>query len=358
MKNIIRLLLIACLVLPVSSCSDNEDGKGAGNVESITFDGVADTIFMKKGDTLLLKPVTKPANSSLRFYSSNSKVFKVNQNTGEVAAVGGGFGEVIAIAPNGDSWTKALCHISVSELVEKIDVAPDAKLQILPSGRVYIPSFLTISPASATNQKLRYETSDSSIVKVDNATGYVTFVSRGHATVTAHSTDGSNVVSEAIDFYAGYRSVDVSHIPSWKATASTSQPGYSPSLAIDQSISSFWHANWSAPQPHPYYLQVDMGIARQFNEIAIYRRLSYMDTRDVEIYVSGRTDDGVTWTDPSYKLWGSISYGDEPASVYRKTFGTFPKTTVTARYFVLKFLNTNRNDGDQSLAEIYVHYIN
>ena len=53
-----------------------------------------------------------------------------------------------------------------------------------------------VAPSNATNKKLKWTTSDSSVAKV-TSTGVVTGLKKGTATITARSTDGSKVYAKA-----------------------------------------------------------------------------------------------------------------------------------------------------------------
>lgn len=71
-----------------------------------------------------------------------------------------------------------------------------------------------VAPSNATNQKLKWTTSDASVAKV-TSTGVVTGLKKGTATITAMSTDGSKVYAKA--------TVTVKEVKVKKITVSTSK---------------------------------------------------------------------------------------------------------------------------------------
>ena len=371
MKRIINLIAIfAVISLLLPACSNDEREEAMVDVKSIEFVGLPenDTIPLFKGDVFNLQVVTDPPNAPVRFYNASSDAFRVNQNTGEITALKGGLGTVIAIAPNGNDWTKAFCRVDVTELLERIAVTPNNvynnnRMYLMSTTTLNVSSYFSAQPTTATDRRITYHSSDPAVATVNATTGVVTRVSKGVVEITARAADASGVVSEPIQIYSNYSAARLTTTPAWTATASSTQDGtnYTPARAIDNnttSTSQFWHANWTNVTPHPYYLQVDLGSARTIHEIEIYRRREQRDTRDVEIYIipsSVTIAAGLTWTDPRYELLGFISFGDMPASSSTVTqsiiYRVFPES-VSARYFMLKFLNSGRNDGDQSLLEV------
>ena len=368
MKRIINLTVICALLFVfLMACSNDEKNEAKEiDVKSITFAGIPanDTLSLMKGDTYTLQVVTDPPNAPVRFYSGTSDAFRITQNTGEIAATRGGFGTVIAIAPNGDTWTKAYCVVNVTEWLEKITLNPAQAMQIISlNGTRNVNSYFSVGGYWATNKTLNYQSSIPEIATVDQATGLVTSVSTGLTEITAYAIDGSGLKSDPIQLYSGYTTTALPRTnPAWVATASSMANGtnYTPARAIDGNTTSttqYWQPNTS--NPHPHYFQVDMGIARTFNEMQIYRRSNQTHTRDVEIYIIPEdvtTEDGVIYSDERYELWGSISFGDEPTSVSSKIYRSFPKSSVTARYFMLKFLNSN-SGNNQSLVEVIPRFI-
>jgi hypothetical protein len=356
------ILLCCAISFVIFACSEKEeDSNWPKDVQSIDIVGVLDdTIRLNQYETYQLNVNISPQNGTIKYISGNQRIFTIDDN-GLITAQGGGVGLLTILGPNGDSWTKSYCQIEVTEYVKQISLTAGNHIQILPSGTRNVSTYFTVSPYTATNKTLTYESSHPEIATVDPSTGVVTCASKGYAEIVAKSVDGSNIISEPIQFYSSYTITAVPRTnPAWTATASSTESNtYRPARAIDGTTqgSYFWHASWSSPVPPPLYFQIDMGSARTFNEVEIYRRPNYADTRDVEIYIipsDVTTEANLTWTDERYVLWGSITFGDDPVYVRSKLLRSFPSSSVTARYLMLKLPNSNRNilAGDQSLSEI------
>jgi len=364
------ILIAPAFLIALASC-DKEEQQGAIDVKQISIADVSsDTVKLNLGDTYQLKVSTTPAEAvtQLKYITANARVFTVSQD-GLVTAKGGGTGTLTIVGANGETVEKAHVVIDVTELVTSIATNETYKQVILaPNATHNVSSYFTVAPYTATNKTLQYISSDPSVITV-NENGLVTYVSKGSAEVTAKSTDGGNVVASPILFYSGYTTTAVSGRTAWKATASSGYSDtntYRAARAIDGSTSggTFWHANWDVPVPFPLYFQIDFGEAKSFTEVEIYRRSSpYMDTKDVEFYIipaDVTTEDGITWTDERYVLWGELSFVGGPVSgvgvdARNKTFQTWPeRKPVTSRYLMIKMLNSNRNEatGDMSIAEI------
>ncbi|MDU1889097.1 MAG: discoidin domain-containing protein [Dysgonomonas sp.] len=348
-----------CLSLLFVSCSDDDDTNNGTNVESIKIlETVNDTIFLFSGDEYQIKLQTVPANSPVKFYSNKPESFRINQSTGMITTTAGGIGTVIAVAPNGNGWTKAVTTVYITEHIEKISVKSGQETHILAANAsVSLAGDFEISRSSATNKKLIYISSKPDVVSIDENTGLLRYVSKGIAQITAKAADDEGVVSDPITVYSGYADTKLSKYD-WIATASTTQGNYLPSRVIDglTSQSNFWHANWDNPQPFPYYVMIDMKAVKSFSKIVLTRRMNYADNRDMEYYISDISTDGLSADDASFRRIHEFTYGDEPASVRVKTFNVFPES-FQSRYLKIVMLNSNRGLGDMSISEVDVHAI-
>ncbi len=348
---------IFCLSFLFISCSDDDDNTGNANVESIKIlETVNDTIFIQKGDEYQVKFETAPANSQIKFYSNKPESFRVNQNTGLITTTAGGVGSLIAIAPNGEGWTKTVTVIYVIEYIEKITLKADKDLRFIASGTsALLSNDFEIESSTATNKKLIYTSSDPSIVSVDKD-GLATSLSKGIVKITAKAADGGPAVSEPITVYSGYADTKLSK-SGWEATAISTQSGnYQTYRIIDDNTTTFWHSSWDRPLPFPYYVLIDMKAMRSFYKIVLTRRASYADNRDMEYYISDVAMDGLSADDPSFTKLTEYSFGDEPASVRTHTYNIFPDA-VQSRYLKIVMLNSNRALGDMSIAEVDVYAV-
>ena len=83
-----------------------------------------------------------------------------------------------------ESASTAVTSISLDETELKLKVGGTATLNA------------TVNPADASNKELSWSSSDPNVASVDSATGVITALKAGTATITAAATDGSNVKAE------------------------------------------------------------------------------------------------------------------------------------------------------------------
>lgn len=83
-----------------------------------------------------------------------------------------------------ESASIAVTSISLDETELKLKVGSTATLNA------------TVNPADASNKELSWSSSDPNVASVDSATGVITALKAGTATITAAATDGSNVKAE------------------------------------------------------------------------------------------------------------------------------------------------------------------
>ena len=364
MKNIVKLLFLFSLVSFVSCGPDDNEGSVVKDVREIyILDLDMDTIRVVKGDAYTMSIRTVPANSLVRFSSDNARIISVHPTTGELTINAGGYARINIIAPNGDDWTRASCIVSAVEFVEEIVPALGKDVQLLSSTTLNVSSNFDILPITATSKTVRYESSDPSIATVNETTGVVTRVGKGIVEITAIATDAGGVRSTPIKIVCGYTQTTLSRT-GWTAVANSTefsiQGTYAASRILNTSTSNYWHASWSNVIPHPYYLIIDMQSVQTFNQVRMTRRTDQKDTRNVEYYITDIVTDGVTYDDPSFVKIGSISYGDLPSGSASSNmdFIPVPLQNISTRYFLIKLLDTNRNEGDQSVALMNFYTLN
>ncbi len=122
----------------------------------------------------------------VQFSSSNPEVVTVKPN-GTVTARGVGTAEVVALAADG-SGQRAVCQFTVKRYVG--DLSLTAGTSQIGVGQI-LKLTSNVSPKTASNQKLEYSSSDSTVASVD-AAGVVTGRKQGSVTITATTTDGTN----------------------------------------------------------------------------------------------------------------------------------------------------------------------
>lgn len=157
-------------------------------VTNITIDPSEVSIHI--GEYKTLTATITPAslnNVELKWISSNEKVVQVTENGKKYAtikAISGGSAVITAI--NQENVVVGFCNVTVKQPVTSISLSETNVTISLAEGSFTLRA--SVLPTTATNQKLKYTSSNSSIVRVDD-TGKVTLVSAGTAAIIVTSDD-------------------------------------------------------------------------------------------------------------------------------------------------------------------------
>lgn len=146
---------------------------------------------IEPGQTLQLTATVVPddaENKDLEWSSSNDKVAMVS-SAGKVVALEEGETTITAKAKDGSN-TSATCTVTVTPVKVK-SLTLDYSSYVLIQGESMTLE-ATILPANAANKTLKWSSSDDSILMV-NSHGTVFCLEQGTATITASTTDGSNL---------------------------------------------------------------------------------------------------------------------------------------------------------------------
>ena len=132
---------------------------------------------------------TNATNKTISWSSTNTNVATVNG--GVVTAKGRGSAYIYADAQDG-SCAYARCYVTVTEdvLVSSVTVTPSSKTMTV-GGSAYLHE--TVCPCDATNKCVRWSSSDSSVVYVNEETGLVYAKKAGSAVIYATATDNSGI---------------------------------------------------------------------------------------------------------------------------------------------------------------------
>ena len=161
-------------------------------VTSITIDPSDVTISI--GEYKTLTASISPAslnNVELKWISSNEKVVQITENGKKYAtikAISGGSAVITAI--NQENVVVGFCNVTVKQPVTSISLSETNVTISLAEGSFKLQA--TLLPTTATNQKVKYTSTNSSIVRVDDD-GKVTLVSAGVASIIATSVDSPSV---------------------------------------------------------------------------------------------------------------------------------------------------------------------
>ncbi|MEP0366349.1 MAG: Ig-like domain-containing protein [Cyclobacteriaceae bacterium] len=146
---------------------------------------------MLLGSTQLLDAVVSPedaTNADLEWSSSNPEIATVDLN-GVVSALA--LGDVVITATSTDG-TDISDEISITIdpiLAEELTIVGETSM-LDGSSQTLTATF---EPENTTNQEVTWESDDTSILTIDATSGLVTAEAVGQATITASSTDGSDV---------------------------------------------------------------------------------------------------------------------------------------------------------------------
>ena len=123
---------------------------------------------LKKNETFQLTATVVPSNAtnkSVTWSSSNTSVATVSTN-GLVTAVGEGNATITCTAQDG-SGVKATCNVAVKSNVLITQISIPSSRSVTPNGTATLTP--TITPSNATNQSLKWSSSDNSIATVNTS---------------------------------------------------------------------------------------------------------------------------------------------------------------------------------------------
>lgn len=181
-----------------------QDGSKKSSTVSVTVNPVMaanvavtpDTLSLKTGASQKLQTVVSPANTTNKnvSYTSSAPNVAAVSSDGTVTAKGKG-SAVITVTTQDGSNKQASVRVSVSDVEVKIaDLAvAENELVLAPGDAKQITA--NITPENATNQTLRYTSSDSNAAEVSES-GVITAKAQGAAVITVGTTDGSNKKAE------------------------------------------------------------------------------------------------------------------------------------------------------------------
>ncbi len=144
------------------------------------------SLTLSKGKTSTLTATITPSNATnqtLTWSSSDTKVVKVDKN-GKVTAVKNGTATITCKAANGKTAT---CKVTVKNIAVT-GIKLDKTGVVADRGAVFTIK-VTFAPSNATNQNIKWTTSDKSVATVSSS-GKVTAVAPGVCQITATTEDG------------------------------------------------------------------------------------------------------------------------------------------------------------------------
>ena len=168
----------------------NENGEIQDAISTVKVSGVTidpSSIILNIDASITLTATVTPENAadkSVTWSSSNESVATVEQN-GKISAVG--VGEATITAKAGDKT--ATCKVTVTAAAVAVtSVALDNTTLALTVGDAAVQLTATVAPDNATDKTVTWSSDKTSVATVD-ATGKVTAVAAGTATITATAGD-------------------------------------------------------------------------------------------------------------------------------------------------------------------------
>ena len=187
----------------ITACANDGSGQWAACDVTVSGDVLVYSVVvepesktMTVGETAYLSATVYPAhatNQNLVWTSGNSNVATVNPNSGLVMAQNAGITNVYATAQDGSGKSDS-CSITVNApvAVESIEIyQKDFTINVGETKDLCA----IISPTNATNRRVHWCSSDSSIACVNYHTGSLCAKSPGKVTITATSADGEKTDS-------------------------------------------------------------------------------------------------------------------------------------------------------------------
>ena len=184
--------------ITVNGSGTVEKTSGSGTVNGISVTGVklnksAETLTV--GGTTTLTAIITPDNATnkeVTWKSSNEKVATVDQS-GKVTAVGAG--EATITVTTKDGGHKATCTVTVNENEQNVPVSGvsiSGNTEINEGATTQLKA--TVTPSSATNKNVTWESSNTAVATVDNK-GLVTGIKEGTTTITVTTEDNGKTAS-------------------------------------------------------------------------------------------------------------------------------------------------------------------
>lgn len=164
----------------------DSDQKGVKKV-SITYKGskLNSPISVKVRKTYQLKAVTAPKGQKVTWLTSNPKVASVSKS-GKVTVKKAGNVKITAKAKNGKKASVKLKAARGAVKVKKLAITGRKSMRVKKSQKLGV----TVSPATADNRSVRWNSSDKGTASVDSK-GRVTARKKGTVRITASAKDGS-----------------------------------------------------------------------------------------------------------------------------------------------------------------------
>ena len=155
------------------------------------------TATLSVGATQQLTPTVAPANATNKTvsYSSNNTGVATVNGSGLVTAIASGTATITVTTQDGAKTATAVITVNTSNVaVTSVSLSPASATLSVGATQQLTP---TVLPSNATNKTVSYASNNTGVATV-NASGLVTAVSNGTATITVTTADGNKTSTAAI----------------------------------------------------------------------------------------------------------------------------------------------------------------
>ena len=193
-----------------------------------------------KGKTITLKPTIKPSNASnknVTWESSDTSIATVNSK-GVVTAKKGGTVKITCTTK--DKKKVATCKVTVYEAVSSISLSASSMSLVSNKSKTLT---VTIKPASATNQGIKWSSSNTSIATVSSS-GKVKALKAGTVYITATSKESGKIYAKCkVTVLQAPTKITLDYSEAEIRTGGklTLTPNVTPSSSYDKSVT--WYSN-------------------------------------------------------------------------------------------------------------------
>lgn len=156
-----------------------------------------DTAALKVGETQQLTPTITPSNATDKTvtYTSSSDTIATVSASGLVTAEAEGEATITVTTRDGSKTATSVITVSAADVaVTGVTIEPKTASIAVGATQQLTP---TVAPANATNKNVTYSSNEDSVATV-NASGLVTAVAAGEATITVTTADGAKTDTSVI----------------------------------------------------------------------------------------------------------------------------------------------------------------
>jgi uncharacterized protein YjdB len=155
------------------------------------------TATLSVGGTQQLTPTVAPANATNKTvsYSSNNTGVATVNGSGLVTAIASGSATITVTTQDGNKTATAAITVNSSNVaITSVSLSPTTAALSVGGTQQLTP---TVLPSNATNKAVSYASNNTGVATV-NASGLVTAIANGTATITVTTTDGNKTSTAAI----------------------------------------------------------------------------------------------------------------------------------------------------------------